>query len=269
MDEFVQRLLQKTLPADAIAVTFDDGYRDNLLSAKPILARYSVPATLFLATGYVDRNCGFWSDDLATMILEAPDPVHARWNIGEDAVVLDWQEPEPGDLEGCWRACDPAVTARQRAYLVAWRTIKRAALDEREKIMRSLRQRFTPSQDALSLPMTSTEVTSILEGDLVTLGAHTVTHPSLPSRSISECRQEITESMERCAAFSDRPITGFAYPYGDVNAAVRNEVEASGALWACSTVHASVDAVALDPFLLPRIAVPNGRLRVFVSLITK
>ena len=69
MDEFVERLRNKTLPENAVAVTFDDGYCDNLINAKPVLSRYGVPATVFLATGFVDQNTSFWWDELATMIL--------------------------------------------------------------------------------------------------------------------------------------------------------------------------------------------------------
>src|SRR4051812_29862078 len=53
MDELVQQLSAGTLPADAVAITFDDGYRDNLVHAKAVLMRQGLPACLFLATGYV------------------------------------------------------------------------------------------------------------------------------------------------------------------------------------------------------------------------
>ena len=66
----------RPLPHRAVALTFDDGYRDNLVNAKPVLARYGIPATLFLATGFVDQDTPFWWDELATMILASTQPVH-------------------------------------------------------------------------------------------------------------------------------------------------------------------------------------------------
>src|SRR5438309_2356455 len=85
VDEFVERLRSKSLPADAVAVTFDDGYRDNLVNAKPVLARYGVPATLFLATGFVDQDAPFWWDELATMILASTQAVHEQHVLAGEA----------------------------------------------------------------------------------------------------------------------------------------------------------------------------------------
>ena len=53
-----------TLPLDAVALTFDDGYVDNLVFGKPRLEAADLPATVFLATGYIDRFEPFWWDEL-------------------------------------------------------------------------------------------------------------------------------------------------------------------------------------------------------------
>jgi peptidoglycan/xylan/chitin deacetylase (PgdA/CDA1 family) len=56
-----------TPPAGTVCITFDDGYRDNLTIAAPILAKYQLPATLFLATGLVERAENQWSDTLYSL----------------------------------------------------------------------------------------------------------------------------------------------------------------------------------------------------------
>jgi peptidoglycan/xylan/chitin deacetylase (PgdA/CDA1 family) len=61
LDEAVRRLESDTLPPAAVSVTFDDGYADNLTVARPLLERYEVPATVFVANGYLDGG-RMWND---------------------------------------------------------------------------------------------------------------------------------------------------------------------------------------------------------------
>lgn len=70
----------RTLPADTVCITFDDGYRDNLTVAAPILDKHRLPATLFIATGLVERGEAQWSDRLHRLSLPAPEHkrLHAR-----------------------------------------------------------------------------------------------------------------------------------------------------------------------------------------------
>ena len=70
MSEVAARIEARDLPPTAVALTFDDGYRDNLLVAKPILVEEEVPATIFLSTGAIDARCEFWWDELARLVLD-------------------------------------------------------------------------------------------------------------------------------------------------------------------------------------------------------
>lgn len=64
--EAVTRLRENRLHPRNVVVTFDDGYRDNLL-ALPILKRHDVPAAIYITTGAVNRTRTFWWDELATL----------------------------------------------------------------------------------------------------------------------------------------------------------------------------------------------------------
>ena len=67
----------------SVIVTFDDGYADNFLAAKPLLERHDVPATVFVSSGFLDKTIGFWWDELERMLL-APGtlPEHCAIAIG-------------------------------------------------------------------------------------------------------------------------------------------------------------------------------------------
>ncbi len=268
MEELVERLRSKTLPANAVAVTFDDGYRDNLVNAKPVLARYGIPANLFLATGFVNQDMPFWWDELATMILASTQAVHDQRVWADEAITLDWGEPERSDVAGEWRAWNGPRTARQRAYLAIWRRLRRATTEERDLAMNTLRRRFGTAQDSLGKPMTSDEIRTLLSDGLVELGAHTVTHPALTFLSRLECRREIDGSGHRCRELATKCVNGFAYPYGDMSLEVRSDVARLGFSWACSTEGGFVDGKQPDIYALPRIAVPNAPIGTLVGLVT-
>src|SRR2546429_4754526 len=98
-----------------IAVTFDDGYLDNLTNAKPLLAKHDVPAVVFVAVGHVGKTREFWWDELERIVLDPPHlppglvleftgTVH-RWYLGTEEydrlgsyrswTVLDARNPTP------------------------------------------------------------------------------------------------------------------------------------------------------------------------------
>jgi peptidoglycan/xylan/chitin deacetylase (PgdA/CDA1 family) len=268
MDELVDRLLSKTLPANAVAITFDDGYRDNLVNAKPVLARHSVPATLFLATGFINQNTPFWWDELATMILASTQAIRDQQLWPGESVTLDWGEAERSDLVAGWRASDEPRTARQNVYLAIWRKLQRATAEDRELAMNTLRRHLETDHDPLGKPMSSDEIRALLSDGLIELGAHTVTHPALTLLCRLESRREIEVSGHRCRELATKSVNGFAYPYGDMSSEVRSDVATLGFSWACSTEGGFVDGKQPDIYALPRVAVPNAPIGTLVGQVT-
>jgi peptidoglycan/xylan/chitin deacetylase (PgdA/CDA1 family) len=61
----------RPLPPRAVALTFDDGYRDNLTIAGPILRDLELPATCFLVPGILSRTTGSWWEELAHAVTHA------------------------------------------------------------------------------------------------------------------------------------------------------------------------------------------------------
>jgi peptidoglycan/xylan/chitin deacetylase (PgdA/CDA1 family) len=257
LTDFVLGLAAKTLPADAVAVTFDDGYVDNLIAGKPLLAAADVPATVFLATGYLGRADEFWWDELAALMLvegegrdlEITIRGETRWfNLDND--TLDSNR---------WHAwLDPPRTARQEAYLAVWRALRALNMQEREVVMAKLRSTLAslPPRAGTGRPMSGEEVQALMRDRLITIGAHTVTHPALTELDAPARRREISISKHACEALTGSEVRTFAYPFGDLDADVRAAVCEAGFICACSSRYGSA-AAGSDMFVLPRIPVTN------------
>ncbi len=245
-----------TLRDDAVSVTFDDGYADNLFAGKPRLAAADVPATAFLATGYLGRSEEFWWDELARLILTGGNLGNAYIVVRGKRLDVDLAGEPPLQATGSWRALlHPAQTRRQAAYIAIWQALRPLPEQERAGAMAELRALGSggpPSNKGRA--MTADEVRAFAGDGLVTLGAHSVTHPLLAELDAATLGEEIAESKRACEALARKPVTAFAYPYGNFDAAVRAKVADAGFTSAYSTIHGPVTS-ASDPLALPRIQV--------------
>jgi peptidoglycan/xylan/chitin deacetylase (PgdA/CDA1 family) len=82
----------------AVAITFDDGYRDNLLVAKPILEEHGLPATVFVTTSYVDSDRDFWWDELEAFCASAGVASRDLW---QELQAMPHEE-RAERLDGLW-----------------------------------------------------------------------------------------------------------------------------------------------------------------------
>ena len=85
-----------------VAITFDDGYRDNLLVAKPLLEQHGLPATVFVATGFVGSGRDFWWDELDAVCASGGLPL---WPLWEELCSLSHQE-RLERLDALWASTD-------------------------------------------------------------------------------------------------------------------------------------------------------------------
>lgn len=251
--QFVQELKAGTLPADAVALTFDDGYVDNLIAAKPRLAKYGVPATVFLATGYLNRSSEFWWDELARMILCGKAPLQTELLIAGKTISL---KCDTGSSSR--RHVRVATTSQRETLRTVWQILRRLEDKEREAIMQMLRSAFAIGgrNDGRSRAMTYDEIKRLLDDGLITIGAHTVSHPLLVGLEASICRREIRESKATCDYLASIPVSSFAYPFGGSDKLVCEEVKNAGFAFACSTQYGPV-VPSSDLFALPRVNIQN------------
>jgi peptidoglycan/xylan/chitin deacetylase (PgdA/CDA1 family) len=255
LTDFVRYNIAGTLPPDAVALTFDDGYVDNLAAGKPRLAAADVPATVFLATGFLDRPGEFWWDELARLILLENGPRNIELVIRGESVRINLGI-EPAVLEQSVISA-ALLKRRQNALTTIWQAIRCLEDEERQLVMAELRSLFVRgSRAGQGRAMTRKEVRALASDGLVAIGAHTVTHPVLSKLGAAACHREIAESKSDCEQLIGAPVTGFAYPYGDFDAKARGAVVAAGFVYACSTRHEPTSG-ASDIFALPRIHVRN------------
>lgn len=255
MDAFVAALDAGELPPDAVAVTFDDGYIDNLHNALPLLEASGIPATLFVVTGGLEHPEHFWWDELARLVLKHSGAVGARIRLGEAEFPLEWGTGVKEN--GAWRAWEAPTEGRQRAYRALWAALRALPEPNRRDGMARLRELLGEADMSEDRMMSGSELLELAASGTFDVGAHSVSHPALTILPSEERRQEIRQSRRDCEALLGRLIVGFAYPYGDMSREVRNEVAESGFSWACSTEYGSVDPESVDRFALPRIAVGN------------
>ncbi|TQF00115.1 MAG: polysaccharide deacetylase family protein [Spiribacter salinus] len=192
LGEAVSRLRNGTLPLRAVAVTFDDGYADNYEVARPIMARYGIPWTLFVATGFLYGG-RMWNDT----VIEAV----RRWPARE----LDW--PEIG-LQRLPLADDADRLAAIRQVIAA---LKYRPLGERQALASDLAARTAAT---LPQPMMRDAEVKALHREGVTIGGHTRNHPILTALTEEEAEAEIRNGKADLEALLDAPINLFAYPNG-------------------------------------------------------
>ena len=266
LQEMARALQQgKALPRRAVAVTFDDGYADNLHEAQPILERFGVPATIFLVSGSLGCAREFWWDELDRMLLQPgrlPQTLHlafkaerCRWSLGEAAHYA----LEEAQHHRSWRVEDGAPpTPRHALYLDLWTRLHPLPVAERGEILSEIR-----TWAALPLagrpgnfPLSSEETLRLAESDLIELGAHTVTHAPLSMHSAEEQRREIEESKQALEERLGRPVASFSYPYGLYTPDTLSLTQEAGYAYACAVEDHSVRRGA-NPFALPRAVVSD------------
>lgn len=238
-------LRQGQSPRPVVSITFDDGYSDNLELAKPILERFRSPATVFVATGFTGRPDAFWWDRLAHAVL-LPKTLPTMLQLGDGTTGFTWSEARLDQ------------TARRRLHDNLWDWLDRRPEKDRLVDLDHLERWAGVGQPdrRWSRAMTETEMRKLVEGGLVDVGAHTVSHPRLTRLPREQRQAEIVDSRNDCRRMLGVEPSCFAFPNGDHDAECVGLVRDAGFAVACTSrpdlVWASGDAHAM-----PRVSVAD------------
>jgi peptidoglycan/xylan/chitin deacetylase (PgdA/CDA1 family) len=249
-------------PAHAVALTLDDGYADNLLTARPLLEQHAFPATFFLATGALGQPKEFWWDELERLLLHpgtlpeclelAINGEPRKWFLGAENVY----SAEAWEQHRHWRARQSPTTTRQRIFYEVWALLRPLPVLAQERIMDEL----ASWSGAPRAPRATHRLLTIEEARILgnvpqfELGGHTINHVALSTQTPAVQEQEIQSGKSAIESIANQEARFFAYPYGDYSAQTATIVRNSGFASAVTTDAACVNRHA-DPWLLPRFAV--------------
>lgn len=188
------------IEGDAVCITFDDGYRDNFLTAAPILNQRQIPATVFVATGNIDTEREMWWDEL------------------ERNLLLDKQYPKTfrlvDEMFGCvW----DVVTPEQRVdlyYTLHW-LMRHVDVNRRDQWLSQLQDwnGYTENGREENYCVQLRNLKNI-NTSIIQIGAHTVNHPVLSELAVDQQRLEIVKSKQFLETILGQPVITFSYPFG-------------------------------------------------------
>jgi peptidoglycan/xylan/chitin deacetylase (PgdA/CDA1 family) len=229
-----------SLPPKAIAVTFDDGFSDTYRYAFPVLKRYSIPATVFVATGYVDSGDPFWFELVAYLM----------FTVESGALRV-------GDGEAAFPS-GPSVRERTQSLREAQEMLKGLPNPRRTDVISEWTRRFARQIEhgarAHSGPITWTQVHEMATAG-IEFGSHSITHPNLTQLTDSGLDWELAESRRTLEDHLQRSVTTLAYPIGTrsaFDARVIAAAERAGFKLGVTYVSGSNPLATLDRFALRR-----------------
>ncbi len=246
-----------------VAITFDDGYADNVRHARPLLEQHGFPATVFVVSGAMNERAGFWWDTLASALLSA-GPLPPRLEITVSGAALafelgddDWSAADTARYRR-WTMAEPAPTPRHHAFATVWRHLQTAGAREQQRAVETITgwAGRDGTTDGNARAMTPDEVAALAAGGLIEIGAHTVTHPVLGALPALHQREEIEGSRAALEAVVSRPVTAFSYPFGSHTPVTVDLVRRAGLSCACTTQPGRAGR-QVSRFAIPRFHVPD------------
>lgn len=236
-----------------VAVTFDDGYADNLLEALPVAERFGVSFTVFVTSRMVGRPNGFWWDRLAHALLR-PDRREVSLRLPGGAV--------------------PIVTGTDAAARAGLAEVRQRLLplpvDQIDAVLEQLCADIVPEPEpTIPRPLTVNELHTLAMHPLVTIGAHTTDHTMLAAQPPTTQLESIAASKSDLEKMLGVEVRHFAYPFGHRASFDRRSVDAvrrSGFATACSTLGGCVTRWS-DPLCLPRRMVLDWEAEMFSAML--
>ena len=197
LDTVYDRLQEKHIGRKFIALTFDDGYADNLIHAYPILKKYNIPFTIYIVTSYPDGQLTPWWHPLEDLILKND--------------YLEFQEDEKTYKFNC-----AGLSEKETAF----HSIRALLMGGPQADLLARVNKFFSQYDidlsktTKDLMLNWDQIIELSNTGIVTLGAHTVNHLALNRLTDENIKREVLDSKLRLESKLHKSIDHFSYPFG-------------------------------------------------------
>ena len=207
-DQLVERLIDRKNKRKFVVFTFDDGYADNYLHAYPVFKKHQVPFTIYITTGFPDREAILWWYLLEDLLLE------------KDSIVI---KTETGEQEFNCRSMKEKTETFREIRSIIMNVSPHHYIETLTGIFAPYGIDMYRKTSELAL---SWEQVALLGRDpLVTIGAHTVNHYTLSKLTPAEVKKEMLECKRSLETHLGKEVHHFAYPYGGREEAGKREFE--------------------------------------------
>lgn len=194
MDDLVSYLDGGSLPSRALVITFDDGYADNYTDALPVLSKYNLDATVYIA-GDAIKDGRIWNEEV----------LHTVVNTQKHQLDLSFIGLKNASVESYDDKCETIRAVRK--------VLKNQKPDVRDEYLEQLYKEadVEPSERYM---MSEEQLVALSESDRITIGCHTMRHPMLSYISTDKANKDIGQCLTYLEDLVKTPVTHFAYPYG-------------------------------------------------------
>jgi peptidoglycan/xylan/chitin deacetylase (PgdA/CDA1 family) len=272
LSDLAEGIAHNKIRHKTVAITFDDGFKDNYTTAAPLLDWHELPATFYVATTPIVEGKAYWWDVLqdvlfATQVL----PSHYEGVINGEMVRFTFRKDRILNNRltnqiRAWNYNLPVPNERISFYMHIWQRLKPLPFAEQNKILNEIKDWAECGENIVhsDVTMSVREMRMLSENPLFSIGAHSVNHAMLSQHDAGSQAFEIKESKRQLEQWLSKPVKSFAYPYGNYNEVTQSLLKEAGFQHAVSTESKPLTAED-DPFALPRVQVKNWCVYEFAS----
>ena len=208
-------------------ITFDDGWRDNYQFAFPVLMKYRIPATIFLATEFIGTARWFWPDQI--MLLLEKCGQHTTGAAERKAVSTILAETIGVTLsaaDGIFRRVESGDPINSDAIIEFCKGVE---VDRIHQIIDRLSRALHMDLPTHRVLLNWDEVRE-MAGKGVTFGSHSGSHRIMTRIPLSDVKTELIDSRRTMLEQGIKPVPVFCYPNGNFDRNIQELVRESGYL---------------------------------------